>query len=311
MDATLNVNTSDNAMAAAICQWPEEFFYRLRERMLTKQALHSDALAELVRQGVISEPGYAPTALGAEVRDILLHESWIEGDELAQMLSSGAIDAGESVLDVGCSTGWMLRRLPRSATAHRVGVDVDVPALALGYRYAQLEGQAIQFHACSAHALPFESGAFDWVLCRNALTYMHQKTALREMMRVLRPGGRMFLRVENPLFDLLALVESRSPVMIYARLRDLFWGTLSATVGYQPMPGGLLNGSRAFTSQRRLRKLLRGGSCRVVRKVQCLKCPTLMGRPTQTAVVVHKAPVPVEADLSPVTAAAALVMAMS
>ena len=95
-----------------------------------------------------------------------------------------------AVLDVGCGAGQTLIALdvPQGVTL-RCGVDVDVGALALG---RQLDA-GLALAQARGEALPFADGSFDLVLCRVALPYMDVPQAVREMARVLRPGGTLWL----------------------------------------------------------------------------------------------------------------------
>ena len=107
------------------------------------------------------------------------------------------------ILDVGCGAGQTLIASELPADVLAIGVDVDQSALALGRQLSR----AIHFVCGKGEALPFESAAFDLVVCRIALPYMHFSTAISEMARVLRPGGDVWL-VLHPFR--LALKELRT-----------------------------------------------------------------------------------------------------
>ena len=58
----------------------------------------------------------------------------------------------------------------------------------------------VEWHEGSAVELPFADAAFDVVLCQQGLQFFPDKPgALRDMNRVLRPGGRLVLSVWGPL----------------------------------------------------------------------------------------------------------------
>ena len=117
----------------------------------------------------------------------------------AEVLAMAELQPGERVLDVACGTG------ASSAAAARLvgppgtvlGVDLSgamveaaqarpVPPAAAQPRFARMDGEALD--------LP--DGNFDVVLCVLGLMYMPQPDqALREMRRVLRPGGRLAVAV--------------------------------------------------------------------------------------------------------------------
>jgi SAM-dependent methyltransferase len=87
------------------------------------------------------------------------------------------------ILDVGCGPGDDAQRL--AARGHQVTA-VDVEASAAWEKAAD----GVTFVECSAERLPFPNGSFDAVLERDALHHVEEPgRALREMRRVLRPGG--------------------------------------------------------------------------------------------------------------------------
>ena len=100
------------------------------------------------------------------------------------------IDAGvHRVLDVGCGAGQTLiaSRLPREVVA--IGMDPDLDALRMG----RTLDRRLRFVCALGERLPFAAGTFDLVISRVALPYMRIRTALAEMSRVLRPGGRLWV----------------------------------------------------------------------------------------------------------------------
>lgn len=98
---------------------------------------------------------------------------------------------GDRVLDVACGTGIVARCAKErlGADAEVVGVDISPPMLAV----ASERAPTIDWRAGSASALPVGDGErFDVVLCQQGLQFFPDKpTALREMKRVLGPGGRV------------------------------------------------------------------------------------------------------------------------
>ncbi|TAJ09687.1 MAG: methyltransferase domain-containing protein [Nitrospirae bacterium] len=98
----------------------------------------------------------------------------------------------DRVLDVGCGTGALLSRLSRShPSAQLSGVDPAPEMLAVARRRLPA---AVDLREGLAERLPFEEGQFDVVVSCNMFHYIRQPlTALREMNRVLRPGGRLVI----------------------------------------------------------------------------------------------------------------------
>lgn len=292
MRSKLELADTESQVVSAILAWPNEAVPAIRREVLGRLAgapVDGDALREFG----LSEAGSSWTELGRSVSDLLVHESWLAGDEV-QGLLYGHIDlTGASILDVGCSTAWTLRQMRHAGW--RIGVDIDQEALALGHRLAEAEGQAVEFRHASAHQLPFADGAFDCVLCRNALTYMHQRQAMQEMARVLRPGGVLLLRYEAPIYDIQQILRAvRSPKALVCRARDFAFGMVHAAMGWQPQPGTRLSPGRIYGSTRRLRSYLQANGCEVKDLVDARKCPRFFGRANQKSMLAFKQQVAVE-----------------
>jgi ubiquinone/menaquinone biosynthesis C-methylase UbiE len=110
------------------------------------------------------------------------------------LLALLALPPGSRVLDVACGTGIVARMAVHHTGATGVVVGLDLHAGMLAVARAQdPTGTWVQG---SASALPFPTSAFDVVVCQQGLQFFPDRlTALREMYRVLRPGGRVALAV--------------------------------------------------------------------------------------------------------------------
>jgi ubiquinone/menaquinone biosynthesis C-methylase UbiE len=98
----------------------------------------------------------------------------------------------DRLLDVGCGTGSLLYRLSRQHNAAQLsGVDPVSEMLAVARRRLPPE---VLLREGWAERLPFDDGQFDVVLSCNVFHYLRQPVAaLREMSRVLSPGGRLMI----------------------------------------------------------------------------------------------------------------------
>lgn len=111
-------------------------------------------------------------------------------------LDTTSRDVGQPgcVLDVGCGTGLLLRRVAAVFPgAELVGVD---PAEEMVHQaeVSMPTGVGARFAQGAAEALPFADASFDLVL--SSMSFHHwadQQTALREVRRVLAPGGLLAL----------------------------------------------------------------------------------------------------------------------
>jgi ubiquinone/menaquinone biosynthesis C-methylase UbiE len=93
------------------------------------------------------------------------------------------------ILDIGCGAGQTIVAL--GCGGRSVGVDIDVDALRHAASGAM--GEPLRVAAATGEHLPFRDESFDYVYSRVALPYMTIPDALREMRRVLRRGGRLWL----------------------------------------------------------------------------------------------------------------------
>jgi ubiquinone/menaquinone biosynthesis C-methylase UbiE len=99
--------------------------------------------------------------------------------------------AGAKVLDIGCGAGQTLI----AAFPDRVcyGLDIDQEALRLGRSLTD----RVRFVRGQGEQLPYASESFDMVLARVSLPYMRLDPSLREMRRVLRSGGAVWITLHT------------------------------------------------------------------------------------------------------------------
>ena len=99
------------------------------------------------------------------------------------------------VLDVGAGTGTLAAMVARSSLpGEAVGLDYAPAMSAEARRKAAVEGldRRARFITGDSERLPFADAAFDLVTCSNSFHhYPHPRTVVRDMRRVLRPGGRL------------------------------------------------------------------------------------------------------------------------
>jgi SAM-dependent methyltransferase len=103
-------------------------------------------------------------------------------------------DPGRVTLDLGCGEGRLSRVL--AARGHRVvGVEAS-PTLAEAARAAD---PSVEVHVADAAALPFADGAVDLVVASMVLMNLDDLDgAMREVARVLAPGGRFVASIVHP-----------------------------------------------------------------------------------------------------------------
>lgn len=104
-----------------------------------------------------------------------------------------------SVLDVGCGTGEIeLRLAAKYPQATFVGIDLEETHLARARQRCAKFGDRVRFQTGDALAMPFHDGQFDLVICRHVLQAVPDAPkVLKEIHRVLKPGGRVHLIAED------------------------------------------------------------------------------------------------------------------
>ena len=133
-----------------------------------------------------------------------LHHSWRK-----RAVDRAELSPGDAVLDVCCGTGDLAFELGRRVSPHGsvTGCDFSEPMLDLAREKAAQRGiTGVRFEWADALQLPYDSGRFDAVTVGFGIrNFADHDRGLREMTRVLRPGGRLvvleFTEPQRPPFS--------------------------------------------------------------------------------------------------------------
>ena len=152
-------------------------------------------------------------------------DTWWNDEFLGMMARQWGLDGVKTVLDVGCGVGhWgqrLMRHLSDGTTLY--GLDPEEAWVEGARERAVSLGQAdrSEFRVGSAEALPWPDKSFDMVTCQTLLIHVaNAENAIREMIRVLRPGG-LFLVAEPNNFGSTAANVVENPLLPWAEVSDL------------------------------------------------------------------------------------------
>src|ERR1700744_2200171 len=106
---------------------------------------------------------------------------------------AAAIPPAAQVLEIAPGPGFLSIELAKRGRPVRA-VDISRTFVEIARRNAAAEGVDVRFQLGNAAALPLEDASVDFVVCRAAFkNFPEPLNALREMRRVLRPGGKALL----------------------------------------------------------------------------------------------------------------------
>lgn len=149
------------------------------------------------------------------------------GQWATRVADAAQVQPGHRVLDVACGTGVLAREISArtGATGYVAGLDPSAGMLAV----AKALAPTVDWRRGAAESMPFTDGLFDAVVCQFGLMFFADRNrAIREMLRVTTPGGRMVVVVWDALGNIpayaaeVALLERLAGVEAAEALRAPF-----------------------------------------------------------------------------------------
>ncbi|KKS60857.1 hypothetical protein A3K01_02595 [candidate division WWE3 bacterium RIFOXYD1_FULL_43_17] len=119
------------------------------------------------------------------------------------MLDYSDIQPGDNILDMGCGEGFYSMVLDNLYDCKITAVDFDPEILALAHKW--LDGRSnVTLEQGDITKLRFPDSSFDKIVCTEVLEHIDDdKTAIKELYRVLKPGGVIAITVPNKNYPLL------------------------------------------------------------------------------------------------------------
>lgn len=129
-----------------------------------------------------------------------------------------------SGLDVGCGQGWYASEM--AGRGYQIyACDSSLPQTFQAQRHTQMNGVRVDLSAADARGLPFADDTFDFAFSVNVLhhitPYRARYDAVREVVRVIKPGGLFLLQEINTVNPLFRLYMG----YVFPLLRDIDEGT--------------------------------------------------------------------------------------
>jgi ubiquinone/menaquinone biosynthesis C-methylase UbiE len=145
-----------------------------------------------------------------------------------ELIDRVTLQSGTRMLDIACGTGIVARVAAQrmQGTGMVVGIDLNPAMIEVAARAAAQEGVSIDWQTGNAESLPFADQSFDLVTIQQGLQFFpDQRTALRECLRVLAPGGSL-------LVGIWSTVEKQGIQQHYADAIAKITGTASMNTPY-------------------------------------------------------------------------------
>ena len=141
---------------------------------------------------VTAEKGYKGMGMEGSIArwyDRNTRKSLEEFRREAERLKAFLPDGGD-VLEVAPGPGFLAIEMARDSRIRVTGLDISKTFVELARKNAAEEGVRVDFKLGNASAMPFADKSFDLLVCRAAFkNFSEPERALKEMRRVLRPGG--------------------------------------------------------------------------------------------------------------------------
>lgn len=152
-----------------------------------------------------------------------------------ELLKSQNIRRTMRILDVGCGTGQTAAYLASSFGAKVTGIDSNPIMIEKAKLRMARDFLPVEILQCSIEEVPMQDEEFDLVLCESVLSFVDKPTALNEIFRLLKKGGKL-LANEMTLDGILEATEEAEIRAFYgfsAMLTEMDWIFLFEKAGFE------------------------------------------------------------------------------
>jgi len=148
---------------------------------------------------------------------------FLRGDQ-SKVISLLNIHPNVHFLDIGCGTGWAVGQAANLVKGNGLFYGVDLSPRMIEKAKSNFSGKDnFHFLQANSESIPLDDNFFDIIICTNSFHhYLHPDKALREMRRLLKSGGKLYLL--DPLadswitkfWDMLAKLKEPEHVKFYS-----------------------------------------------------------------------------------------------
>ena len=194
------------------------------------------------------------------------------------VLEKMGLAATDNVLDVGCGSGWLARRLAKRVPEGRVvGMDVSDEMIRVARR-TSIDFENILYATGEVGEIPWEANFFNHAISVESAYYWPEPAAgIREIFRVLRPGGAAWILInyyrDNPhCHQWGPLLAVPTQLLLAEEWADLFRGAGFVEVVHErvvdPSPSPEVYSGRWFRDAAQLRAFKAEGALLAVGRKQ-------------------------------------------
>jgi SAM-dependent methyltransferase len=148
----------------------------------------------------------------------------LSAPETLNAVTDALAGTGGLILDAGCGPNPAVAiALARDPSRSIVALDLGWGMVRTAKSVAEGQGRALLVVAGDVERLPFRTGVFDGLVCDDTIEHLpHDEAGVRELARVLKPGGRALLATPN----------RHSAAVLRMRLRDRVGGVRKSAHDY-------------------------------------------------------------------------------